>query len=145
MTTDAVIYCDGACEPVNPGGVATFGWVAYWKGQERKRACGVVCEGDGATNNVAEYSALIEALQYLSNKGYQGAVTVRSDSQLIVNQLAGKWGVKSPSILPYYQHAKSLASKFQQVQYEWIPREQNTKADELSKQAYHDYQRGKKG
>ena len=142
--TDAVVYCDGACEPKNPGGVATYGWVAYWKDQERARDCGVVCEGPGATNNVAEYSALINALKFFVSKNFAGPLTVRSDSQLLVNQMAGKWEVRAPSIIPYYSEAKKLANHFDQIHYEWIPREKNGTADQLSKKAYHDYRFGER-
>lgn len=142
--TDAIVYCDGACEPKNPGGVATYGWAAYWRGNLRAKDCGVVCEGDGATNNVAEYSALIAALKFFINKNFPGPLTVRSDSQLVINQMIGKWAVKSESVLVYYQQAKHLAGKFSEIHFEWVPREQNEQADQLSKQAYQDYRRGKR-
>lgn len=46
-----VVNCDGLCEPVNPGGTACYGWVAY-RGQEKiGEGYGVVCSGPGATNN----------------------------------------------------------------------------------------------
>lgn len=142
---DAIVYCDGACEPVNPGGVATYGWVAYWKKQIRAKDCGVVCEGEGATNNVAEYSALIQSLKYFLSKGFRGPLTVKSDSQLLVNQMTGKWGVKSESIRPYYQEAKQLAAEFTGLEFVWIPREMNIIADALSKQAYDNHRRGQHG
>ena len=139
--SDAVVYCDGACEPVNPGGIATYGWVAYWKGEERATDCGEVCRGDGATNNVAEYSALIKALEFFIGKNFTGPLTVRSDSQLMINQMTGAWGVKSENIRPYFLRGRELASKFNTIIFEWVPRKKNERADWLSKKAYLDAER----
>lgn len=143
METDAVVYCDGACTPFNPGGVASYGWVAYWHGKRARDGCGVVCEGDGATNNVAEYSALINALKYFISKNFYGPLLVRSDSQLLVNQMAGRWGVNADNLKPYHQEARRLAERFTEIVFEWIPREKNEPADALSKKAYREYQSSK--
>jgi len=141
MTT-ATFYIDGACEPINPGGVATWGWVGYWNGKRVRHAHGVVGEGAGMTNNVAEYAALVYAFRHLKEKGYDAELEIKSDSQLVVNQMSGRWGVKSESIRRAYEEAKELEKSFKKVTYKWIPREQNEEADALSKQAYYQYKRG---
>jgi len=80
-----IAYCDGACEPINPGGVATYGYVIVDEhGVELKSGCQVVCEGDGATNNVAEYNACLRAISYISENHPHADVTVKSDSQLLI-------------------------------------------------------------
>jgi len=137
--TETVIYCDGLCEPKNPGGIATYGWVIHYRGKLARTGNGFVCKGDGATNNVAEYSGLIAALQYLVDKNYHAPITVLSDSQLMIRQLNGEYRVNSPRLLPLYQKAKELVSGFEDVRFEWIPREQNTEADRQSWKAYNEH------
>jgi ribonuclease HI len=135
-----VVYCDGLCEPRNPGGTATYGWVAYVNGEKIHEECAVVCSGSGATNNVAEYSAVIAALEWLVKEGYaKEPVKVRSDSQLCMYQLSGVYAVRSERIRPLYEKARALSRKFRKVTFEWVPRENNQVADALSRKAYADY------
>lgn len=141
--SNAILFIDGACEPKNPGGVASYGWVGYWKGKKAAHGFGVIGEGDGMTNNVAEYGALISAMKHLISKGYFGEVQFNSDSQLVVNQMSGSWKVSSPHIALLFSEAKELARNFDKVSFVWIPREENEEADTLSKKAYSDYRRTK--
>ena len=134
------IHCDGLCEP-NPGGLATYGFVieeqekAHWR--EIDRAKGIAARGQGATNNVAEYTAAIRALQWLSDENRTGvSVALYSDSQLLVNQLSGNWRVKSPLIRPLWSEARALLDRFVDSQVIWVPREQNEPADGLSVEVY---------
>lgn len=130
------VYCDGLCEP-NPGGIATCGWVAFDGGGLLHRHSSVVCRGSGATNNVAEYGAVISALGWLLANGYASRRTVvHSDSQLLVYQLAGRYAVRSPNIVPLHAQVADLARAFREVVFRWIPREENAEADALSRDAY---------
>ncbi|WP_156896820.1 reverse transcriptase-like protein, partial [Desulfovirgula thermocuniculi] len=96
-----------------------------------------VCSGPGATNNVAEYTAVIRALEWLLESGYRDEeVEVCSDSQLCIYQLRGEYAVKSPRVAPLYRRAKELAGRFRRLRFRWVPREQNTEADALSRRAY---------
>jgi ribonuclease HI len=114
--------------------------VAYVNGEKIHEECAVVCSGPGATNNVAEYSAVIAALEWLAEKGYvKETVRVRSDSQLCMYQLGGIYAVRSERIYPLYQKAKTLSRKFRRIAFEWVPRENNQVADALSRKAYADY------
>ncbi|RPF41987.1 ribonuclease HI [Thermodesulfitimonas autotrophica] len=139
-----IVFCDGLCEP-NPGGVATYGWLAYRDCAEimRERVMaryGVVCSGPGATSNVAEYTAVIRALEWLIKNGYAGEeIEVRSDSQLVVRQLTGQYAVNAPLLMPLYRKARELASRFASVRFRWVPREENETADTLSRRAYYRY------
>lgn len=131
------LYCDGLTEPVNPGGIACYGWVAYRDGERLAEGSAVVCSGPGATNNVAEYSAVIAGLEWLLKNGYQREeVVVRSDSQLCIYQLAGRYAVRSPRLWPLFSRARELASQFRRVRFEWVPRSRNAEADLLSRRAY---------
>jgi ribonuclease HI len=139
---EVVIYVDGACEPVNPGGVGTYGFVVYRGGTVLFEGMGTV--GEGATNNVAEYTAAIQALKTLLSVGISfTSVEMRSDSELLVNQLRGDYGVYSERILPLYQEVlrllRQLEEKGVRVRIRWVPREENRRADALTKKAYEEY------
>lgn len=130
-------FCDGLCEPVNPGGVATYGWVIYDDVEKIAQDCAVVCSGNDATNNVAEYSAIISAMKWLKENGYaKRKIEICSDSLLCINQMAGTYEVRSLRILPLYKEAKKCAEQLMDVRFRWIPREENNEADELSQEAY---------
>lgn len=66
-------------------------------------------------------------------------VTVCSDSQLLINQLNGFYSVRANRVIPLYEKAVELAEGFRHIQFEWVPREKNAEADELSRKAYRDY------
>lgn len=132
-----VVWADGLCEPVNPGGIACYGWIARRDGSVLSEGWGVVARGPEATNNVAEYHALIEALEWLLAAGHEGEpVEIRSDSQLVVRQLSGEYAVRSGRIRPLYKRARRLLSRFRDIRLRWVPREENEEADLLSRRAY---------
>lgn len=84
-----------------------------------------------ATNNVAEYRGLIAALEWARDRGHT-RVHVRSDSELIVRQMIGRYRVRHPGLLPLYQQAQRLAAEIGHVTFQHVPREQNRDADRLS-------------
>lgn len=138
-----IVFIDGACEPKNPRGVPTYGFLIY--GDEKK-----IDEESGlgladpwteqATNNVAEYTALIKALEKLLNLGLQDSeVEVRSDSELLVKQVNGVYKVRNPRLRPLYERVNGLLPRFKNIQMKWIQREENAEADDLSKRAYESY------
>jgi len=134
------VHFDGACEPVNPNGVATYGFAVFVNGKKIYEDCGVIGEGEGMSNNVAEFTALAKALEWLIENGYADKpVTVRGDSQLAINIMNGVWTAKGGMYYPYYLKAAELARKFSRIRFEWVPREENEVADSLSKKAYEDY------
>src|ERR1700681_4103821 len=81
-----------------------------------------------ATNNVAEYYALIAALDYAAASGIK-RLRVYSDSQLIVNQIKGLYKVKHPDLRPLHERAKKQASSLEAFTIQYIPREENSDAD----------------
>ena len=99
--------------------------------------------GDNVSNNYAEYSALVAALNELLRRGLTREVTVRSDSKLLVNQMKGSWRRKKGGYLEKYKEASELAKKFERLTFVWIPREENSEADLLSRVAYERYRRSK--
>jgi len=132
----AVIFFDGACLPVNPGGIATYGFVIKL-GDKTISDCGVVCER-GGTNNIAEYTALIKALEKAIKEKVE-SVKIYGDSQLVVYQINGIYSVRSERIIPLYEKAIELLKHFKRWKISWIPREENKEADELSRKAFLDY------
>ncbi|WP_431236472.1 bifunctional RNase H/acid phosphatase [Mycolicibacterium aichiense] len=86
------------------------------------------------TNNVAEYRGLIAALEEARRLGAD-EVAVSMDSKLVVEQMSGRWKVKHAAMAELHQQARALASTFDSVTYQWIPREQNSYADRLANEA----------
>ncbi len=87
-----------------------------------------------ATNNVAEYQALLHGLRYALTKGAR-AVEVFSDSELLVRQLEGRYRVKHPGLVPLHREAVSLLARFDKKRVAHVPREQNREADALANRA----------
>jgi ribonuclease HI len=91
-----------------------------------------IAEGIGvATNNVAEYSAAIRGLERARELGAV-RVLLRSDSRLLVEQLAGRFKVKNPNLQRLHARARSLAADFGEIRFEHVPRERNVEADRLA-------------
>lgn len=128
-------FVDGSCEPRNPGGWACWGWLVYDdQGFFLASGRGCVGHGDGMTNNVAEYHAALQALRWAAGQGLT-EVLVRTDSQLLANQAMGKWGCNANNLWGLLVEVRALMAEIGAV-FEWIPREENTRADALSRQAY---------
>jgi ribonuclease HI len=122
------IFTDGASFG-NPGPMG-IGIVIKKNGTVLKEISEYIGEG---TNNIAEYTAVIRALEYAKEKG-EKEVHLRSDSQLIIRQLTGDYRTKDPKLKPLKRRI-DLLLKEMNVVFEHIPREQNSEADELSKKA----------
>ncbi len=132
-----IAYIDGLAEPSNPG-TGTYGFVIY--DGNRKLAEGSGLAGRKVTSNYAEYTALAEALKRLKSLGVEGDLLVRSDSQLLVNQMSGGWKVKGGMYLGKLKEAQELMKEFGSVNFEWIPRERNREADLLTRLAYREHE-----
>lgn len=83
-----------------------------------------------ATNNVAEYYGLIAALDFAASHGIR-KLRVRSDSELLVRQMQGRYKVKSADLRPLFERAKKIAAGFEWFQIEHVFREANSEADAL--------------
>lgn len=134
-----VIYCDAAC----------------WNGGNKIMGIGVYCKYKGVeieitknygvgTSNIGEWIGLCEALklackiqntletnQYKNNYGF----IIKSDSQIIVKQFNGIYEIKKGGFAEWNTIAKEYEKELKILKVEWIPREQNKKADILSKVA----------
>lgn len=125
MSETATLHIDGAARG-NPG-PAAYAVVLTRPGEpvvEEAQPIG------SATNNVAEYTALIEGLTLAARLGVQ-KLAVFSDSELLVKQMNGEYRVKSDDLRPLYETAKRLAAGFESLSIRHVRREQNKRADQL--------------
>jgi ribonuclease H / adenosylcobalamin/alpha-ribazole phosphatase len=122
-----IVATDGAARG-NPGPAG----VGVHITDERGRTVGEIVRGIGiATNNVAEYTAAIDGLTRAAELGATD-VLLRSDSRLLVEQLAGRFRVKNPTLQRLHAEVRALARGFRSVAYEHVPRELNKDADRLA-------------
>ena len=121
------ITCDGAARG-NPGPAGAGAIVVAEDGT----VLAEVAEGLGeTTNNVAEYTAVIRGLEEAQKLGVRD-VLLRSDSQLLINQLTGRYRVKASHLQPLHRRVLELIKRFDRVELEHVPRERNAAADALA-------------
>ena len=125
-----VIYTDGGSRG-NPGPAAAAFILTEKSG--RKIAAQAAFLGE-ATNNFAEYTAVIKALEAAKSAGAK-SVVVYCDSEFIVKQLNGQYKVKTDNIRPLFAKAIELLAGFGSWTIQYIPREKNSEADELVNRA----------
>jgi len=87
-----------------------------------------------ATNNVAEYRALLAGLERARALGAE-TVEVRSDSELLVRQMQGRYRVRNEALRELFDEAAALCRCFERVRFTHVRRQQNTEADRLANQA----------
>lgn len=141
LTTTLTLHFDGACEPANPGGIATGGWIVREGDQVVLSGYREFKRGDGATNNLAEWCALGCGLRAIldNHEIASGAVLrIYGDSMLVVNQLTHKWNCNKEHLQKLRQRCEAILQELCLASWtaEWIPREQNDEADALSRRAY---------
>ena len=116
------------CSKGNPG-LGGAGAVIYHDGDEIWWESFFV--GDKVTNNNAEYAGLILGLQKAVEMNIK-VLLIEGDSQLVINQMTGKYKCNSPNLIALYEKAKELETKFDKVYYQHIFRNFNKRADYLS-------------
>ena len=137
---DLVIHCDGASRG-NPGPAGAGAWLTDGDGT----TVAEIAEGLGeTTNNVAEYTAAILGLERAAELGAR-TVLLRSDSQLLVHQLTGRYRVKTEHLQPLFRRVRALAAGFDRVTFEHVPREANVEADRLANAGVDAWLAGRRG
>jgi broad specificity phosphatase PhoE/ribonuclease HI len=127
-----VVEADGASRG-NPGPAA---WGAVVRDAATGEVLVEVAEAIGtATNNIAEYRGLVGGLRAAYAFDPQADVEVRMDSKLVVEQMAGRWGIKNPGLRPLASEAQRIYAFADQVRWTWVPRERNAHADRLANEA----------
>jgi len=129
-----VLFFDG-CSKGNPG-LAGAGAVIYTNSEEVWSGSSFV--GKHATNNEAEYAGLILGLEKALDMNIK-TLFVEGDSQLVINQMTGKYKCNSPNLIPLFKSAKKLEENFENIKYEHILRNFNHRADELANIAINDH------
>ncbi len=130
------VHFDGACEGGHGGSIATYGFTVEGGGfHHADRGLALPPFHERATNNVAEYVAAICGLEWLMGAGYEGEVVLCGDSQLVIRQMSGEYEVRAEHLRPYHERLRQLTGRFRRVEYRWVPREENARADALSKEA----------
>lgn len=147
------VFFDGACEPKNPGGTAGFGAVIFeGAGAHRVRVhdfSGMIPASPMTSNNVAEFLAVKSALDWFVAQGFQDeGIHFWGDSMLVISILwenprtGGRWKIrgidKQTFAKPgfYAEHAvtcREMLKAFPRCHGFWLPREENSIADDLSK------------
>jgi ribonuclease HI len=121
------IHTDGGARG-NPG-PAAFAYVIARDGHEPIEVAGLLGH---TTNNQAEYTALVRALQHALRLGANHRVILHSDSELMVKQMNGEYRVKNAELRPLYEEACKVRGKFTQpVRIVHVRRELNSRADQL--------------
>jgi ribonuclease HI len=124
-----IVYADGGSRG-NPG-PAGIGAALM---QDGKLIAGISEFIGIATNNVAEYKALIAGLKHALKMGYV-KVEVRMDSELVVRQILGQYKVKNENLKPLFMEAKLISNRFQSFAINHVRRELNKDADRLANEA----------
>jgi ribonuclease HI len=129
MSRTATVHIDGAARG-NPG-PAAFAYVLRRPGQPTVEHAEPIGK---ATNNVAEYTALVNALERAAELGVE-QLDVFSDSELLVKQMNGEYRVKHPDLQHLYRAATALRRRFAKVTLTHVRRAQNADADRLCNEA----------
>ena len=122
-----IIHFDGASKG-NPG-ISGAGWHISATNYSKK---GYEYLGK-KTNNQAEYTALLRALEIVEKDFEQLSnvdLVIKGDSQLAIRQLQGEYKVKSPNLIELYTQVTQIIDKIGKKEYLWIPRDENSIADE---------------
>ncbi len=125
-----ILYTDGAARG-NPG-PAAIGLVLVDSRGREILSLGMVI--GRATNNEAEYRALLRGLE-LAITHQADALEIRTDSELLAQQLKGEYRVRAQNLKPLHEQARRLLKRLGHVSIYHIPREQNRRADSLANQA----------
>jgi ribonuclease HI len=124
---DAILWTDGAARG-NPG-PAGLGAVLKNAAGETLATCSEYL--GHATNNVAEYAALLLGLRRALQLGVK-RIEVRADSELLIRQLGGRYRVHAPQLKPMHEEAKRLLARFDAFTLRHVARELNAEADQLA-------------
>ncbi|MEX1047005.1 MAG: ribonuclease HI family protein [Actinomycetota bacterium] len=135
-----MVSCDGAARG-NPGPAGVGVVITSADG----KVLDEIGRGIGeATNNVAEYTAVIDGLTRAAELG-AGRVLVRSDSRLLVEQVSGNFKVKNEKLRELHEKVRELGRRFESVEFAHVPRELNAAADKLANRGVDSWLAGESG
>jgi ribonuclease HI len=138
QSPEVIAHIDGASRG-NPGPAA---YAVVMESSDGARLTGFSEYFGEATNNVAEYQALLAALEYALRNHYL-RIHVKTDSELLARQLEGVYKVKSPALKFLHERAQQMIAHLESFSIEHVPREENQEADRLANQALDAGRRGR--
>ena len=129
-----IIHCDGGAR--NNPGPAAIGIVIEEKEKGKREYSEFIGQ---ATNNEAEYRAVIFALKKVKQligkeKSKNSKIEIKSDSELLINQLNGQFKIKEKKLVPLFIEIWNLKQDFADTEFVQVPREENKEADKLVNQ-----------
>jgi ribonuclease HI len=137
MSTDDLItiFCSSSYASFGDEGAAYYSFVIYSDGEKIEALSGEYRSGHGVTNIVAEYGVVINALHWIIDHNYKGQrIELKSSSQLLIKQINGDYGVYAEAIIPLWEEVRNFSKLFN-IQYIWIPSQENADAKELARSA----------
>jgi ribonuclease HI len=123
---------DGAC--AFPGGKMGSGFVIFENDKFISEGWDHFPAEEINTSNVAEYYGVLTLFERLIELGLENEeIFMRGDSDLVIKQMSNQWDIKRGNYIQYAFLAKEIMPRFKTMHWEWIPREENSYADKLSK------------
>jgi ribonuclease HI len=129
-------WFDGACEPNQDGGKMGCGGIIHRHDEKiHSFSRGYERDDEQASNNIAEYVSFGWICKYLLDHDLtENEIYIFGDSKLVIEQMQGNWAIRSGKYIPYANRCLELLNLFKVWPYlEWIPKEQNSEADDLSR------------
>jgi ribonuclease HI len=133
---DGMLHTSGT-EPM-PISLLGYGWILEQNDNEIARGFGLFLRRSRTGSNIAEYLALIDGLEALVDLRIRHErVQVRGDAKCVIDQMNGYAAVSSPLTRQFHQRARTLAKRIPQLTWAWVPRRENSHADQLSRRSFH--------
>lgn len=123
---------DGSCDP-NPGGRLGWGWQIRWRDGHATEGQGARLPNPTNTVNVGEYQGVLTGLMAYRQASGGGPLLVQGDSQLVIYQLSGRYGVGKPHLRALHAQVQAVVAAIPgAVTFQWVRREYNRTADALA-------------
>ncbi len=130
---DGMMHTLSEDNPQN-GGFLGYGWLISRDDTEIAYGFGLFAHNNKVNSNLAEYLALIEALDAsLDLRIRNDKIEIRGDAKCVIDQMTGAASISSSATRALYQRAQKLASQFNHLAWGWVPRSENKLADKLSR------------
>jgi ribonuclease HI len=143
MSGTWTLHFDGLCEPKNPGGVIAYGFVIDFGDGQKRQGQGSVPAKPENTNNAGEYFALGCGLRVAEEvvklRGRPDTLIIKGDSKLVIEQLLGRWSCNVERLDTCRRRCLEILRGIDVANWwtaSWVPREENERADALSRAAY---------
>jgi len=138
-----MIWCDASIEPFNPHGILAWAFIVKRDGKIIHQDVHISGWGEGTTNNIGEYQAVLAALMWLISLPEQECfpAVIHSDSELIVKQMKGEYRVKDKELAKIYLQVHNELTQLKKCQFQHIRREHNKEADAMVNEALDRHQK----